>query len=761
MMAENEEMPALEALKQRYEELQRRVTRFSVVEQELIDTRNRLDCELGRFGRIHAFSTQALQATSDEAFAVLVADALLDVFELEVGLFWLFDEQGHLLPEPAASSGFRTGHVSFASIRSWLDSRVTVQQNKSCFFAAESIELQQAGLDFSYMLAGCCRHPDGKPLALLITGITQAAADFHEALSENEAQSFRVFTAQVAAFFTNRASTAIIQTQMIDLHESEERLTLAVKGSEIGFWDWFVVEGTIVLSHEWKAMLGYRDEEIVDNPDAWHSRIHPEDMDRSLQLVADHMAGKTETYENLHRLRHKDGNYVWIMARGRALRDEKGQARRFVGTHLDISRQKALEERLREAEELQRQARQQAESSNQAKSIFVASMSHEIRTPMNGVIGMLQLLQDTTLSPAQSSLVTIAEQSATALLNIIGDILDISKVEAGKVEIQQKPFDLQVLVKNVIELMCHRAEAKDILLECHMPEQRECIVLGDEGRLRQVLINLIGNAIKFTDRGSVKLVVEKGRGAINRHSFSFRITDTGIGISTQALEHLFEPFNQGDAHDNGRTNTGTNTGTGLGLAISQSIVRLMGGDITVASVKGAGAEFRFVLTLPRASHGTLTLLSENDLPATIPERLTGRILVVDDSQTSRTVAKLMMDPVGLTVDLACDGAEAVSKVKKGHYDAILMDCQMPGMDGYEATRRIRRLPSKRGRVPIIALTANVETGFIAECYASGMSDHLSKPVQKSSLLAKISRYLAESYSPKGRDRLKKTAESSI
>ena len=738
-MTDKEETPAFEVLKQRYDELQRRVTRFSVVEQELIDTRNRLDCELGRFGRIHAFSTRALQAASDEAFAIMVADALLDVFELEVGLFWLFDAQGRLLPQPAASSGFRAGHESFASIRSWLSSRITVQQGKACFFAADSAEFQQAGLDFSHMLAGCCRHPDGKPLALLLTGITEAAADFHEILHESEAQSFRVFTAQVAALYANRASAAIIQRQMIDLHESEERLTLAVKGSEIGFWDWYVDTNTVVLSPEWKAMLGYRDDEIINSPEAWQSRVHPEDLDRSLQLVRDHIAGMTEIYENLHRLRHKDGHYVWIMARGRALRDEKGRARRFVGTHLDISRQKALEERLREAEELQRQARQQAESASRAKSIFVASMSHEIRTPMNGVIGMLQLMRDTSLTPAQSSLVTIAEQSATALLDIIGDILDLSKVEAGRVEIKRETFDLQAFLQNVIQLMRHRAEAKDILLECQMKEQRECVVLGDEGRLRQVLINLIGNAIKFTDRGSVRLAVEKGRGTINRHSFTFRIKDTGIGISPQALEHLFEPFNQGDSHQNVRMHAGT----GLGLAISQSLVRLMGGDISVTSEKGVGSEFRFTLALPLASPSTSAPLLENNLPAAIPERLTGRILVVDDSQTSRMVAKLMMEPTGLKVDLACDGEEAVSKVKKGRYDAILMDCQMPGMDGYEATRQIRKLQGKRGRVPVIALTANVETGFIGECYAAGMSDHLSKPVQKPSLLAKIAHYLRQ------------------
>jgi CheY-like chemotaxis protein/SHS2 domain-containing protein len=367
-------------------------------------------------------------------------------------------------------------------------------------------------------------------------------------------------------------------------------------------------------------------------------------------------------------------------------------------------------------------------------------MSHEIRTPMNGVIGMLQLLQDTSLTPVQSSLVTIAEQSATALLDIIGDILDISKVEAGRVEIKHEPFDLHALVKNVIQLMRHRAEAKEILIECRMPKQRKCMVLGDEGRLRQVLINLIGNAIKFTDRGSVRLDVKTGRGAIKRHSFTFCIKDTGVGISSQALEHLFEPFNQGDSNLNVRKYDGT----GLGLAISQALLRLMGSDITVASEKGAGSEFCFTLSLPRACPSTSVPLLENDRPAAIPERLKGRILVVDDSETSRMVAKLMMEPTGLKVDLACDGEEAVSKVKKGRYDAILMDCQMPGMNGCEATRHIRKLPGKRGRLPVIALTANVETGFIGECYASGMIDHLCKPVQKTSLLAKISHYLSKS-----------------
>lgn len=732
-MTEQEEAPADRALNQRNDALQRHTRQVSEREQQLLDARNRLDGEIGRLNRMHAFSIRALQAGSDEAFASMVVNALQDVFEFEAGLFWLFDEQGCLLPEPAASSGFQSSHVPFPPLRNWLESRLSVQKGMGYFFAVAGAELQHSGFHFSHMLAGCCRQPDGRPLALLLAGIMTA----HEALHENVAQSFEVFMAQVAALHANRANLAVIQRQNMGLHESEERLWLAVKASEIGLWDWNVDTHTVVLSTEWKAMLGCRDDEIVNHPDAWHSRIHPDDLERSLRLFNEHMAGSSDIYENPHRLRHKDGYYIWVMARGRVLRDEKGRARRFVGTHLNISAQKALEEHLREGEEIQRQARQQAESASRTKSIFVASMSHEIRAPMNGVIGMLQLLRDTPLSPAQSSLVTIAEQSATALLDIIGDVLDLSKVEACRIELKREPFDLQALVTHVIELMRHRAKAKHIQLECQMPQQHDYRVLGDEGRLRQVLINLIGNAINFTEHGSVQLCVEIGSGAMNGHSFSFRITDTGIGIPPESLKHLFEPFYQDDSQMDVRRHAGT----GLGLAISQSLVRLMGGDILVSSVKGVGSTFRFTLSLPRGAPSLPAAPVQISTSNPAPDRLEGRILVVDDSETSRMLVKWMMEPVGLTVDFACDGKEAFAKAKKSFYDIILMDCQMPVMDGYEATRLIRKLPDSQARVPIIALTANVDTRCIQECSASGMNDHLSKPVQKDQLLRKIARWL--------------------
>lgn len=720
-----------ETMMQRYEELQRRVTRFSVVEQELIDTRNRLDAELARFGRINAFSTRAIRATSNEAFASMVAEALLDVFEQEIGLFWEMDADGRLKPEPSALSGHPSGELPAQAFACWLEPLIAGLGDKECELSEAMLESQPAGLDFTYLLIGCCRDHEGSPKALLMTGITSRGADFHERLAAGHAHSFHVFTTQVAALYANRANAAIIQRQMKALHDSEERLALAFKGSEIGFWDWNVDSNETILSREWKAMLGYAEHEIRNHHEEWHSRVHPDDLARSDQMLADHIAGKTELYENIHRLRHKDGHYLWIMSRGCAVRDETGRCRRFVGTHTDLSKQKALEGRLREA-------REQAESASRAKSIFVASMSHEIRTPMNGVLGMLQLLRDSALTPEQATLVRTAEHSANALLDIIGDILDLSKVEAGKVELKHAPFDVIGLIENILGMMRVRAEAKDILLQLQTKGASPPHVIGDQGRLRQVLINLIGNAIKFTHRGGVTLQVETAliEAPAPLARITFRVSDTGIGISPKAVADLFEPFNQGESDQIGLAHAGT----GLGLAISRSLVRLMGGEIEVKSRKGAGSEFRFTLCLPVTSAETLPPTSST-LPGMVPDVISARVLVVDDSATSSMVAKLMLESRGVQVEVASHGAEAVQKAAEASYDVIFMDCQMPGMDGYEATRQIRQMPGSRRHVPVIALTANAESGHIHECINSGMSDFLPKPVQKEQLIEKLVQHL--------------------
>lgn len=735
-MAEPADIPGYDSLKLRYDQLQRHVTRFSVVEQELIDTRNRLDAELDRFARINAFYSRAINAPSEAEFERMVADALIDVFELEIGLFWRVGRDGRLEPTAAASSGVREVHPPMLPLGPWIQEHLHQLGAPGCVFTGGQLRNQPAELNFTHLLAGCCRDQHGRPLAVLVTGITTEAASFHEVIGSRQLQVFEVFTKQVAALYVNRANTAIIRRQVLALRQSEERLKLAIEGSEVGFWDWNLATGEVVYSPGWKAMIGCTPSEIPDLRGEWKARLHPDDLEHSSKLVADHLAGRSAVYENLHRLRHKDGHYVWIMAKGRALRDEHGQVHRFVGIHIDMSRQKALEERLREAEDLQRVAREQAEAASRAKSIFVASMSHEIRTPMNGVLGMLQLLRETELSPSQAALVSTAEKSAGALLDIIGDILDLSKVEAGKVELKHQAFDLQSLLNGILELMRVRADMKGIRLALHLEGRIPGQLLGDPGRLRQVLVNLIGNAIKFTEQGSVSLAVRiipvQTVAAHEQASLTFSVSDTGIGISQDVLEEIFEPFNQGQVH----LQRNSHGGTGLGLAISRSLVRLMGGEITARSTQGQGSEFAFTLCLPTALS---VALPEDVKPMPKPANVhvAGRVLVVDDSRTGRMVARLMLESTGVLVDEAQDGRQALEMAAEHDYKVIFMDCQMPVMDGYDSTRQIRGLDGPRATVPIIALTANVQAEDVAKCLECGMNDYLPKPVNKAQLVEKL------------------------
>lgn len=729
-------MPGYDSLKLRYDALQKHVTRFSVVEQELIDTRNRLDAELGRFARINVFYSKAINAPTEVEFERMVADALVDVFELEIGLFWRVGPDGRLEPAPAACAGVRQGHPSMRHLGPWIQEHLHQLGGPGCVFTGGQLRHQPAELNFTHLLAGCCRDQEGRPLAVLVTGITTMAASFHEMIDSQQLQVFQVFTKQVAALHANRAKAAIIRSQVLALRQSEERLKLAIEGSEVGFWDWNLATGEVVYSPGWKAMIGCSPSEIPDLRGEWRARLHPDDLEHSMKLVADHLTGRSAMYENLHRLRHKDGHYVWIMAKGRALRDENGQVHRFVGIHIDMSRQKALEQRLREAEDLQRSAREQAEAASRAKSIFVASMSHEIRTPMNGVLGMLQLLRETELSPSQVTLVTTAERSASALLDIIGDILDLSKVEAGKVELKQQAFDLWSLLNGILEMMRVRADMKGIGLTLELEGRIPGHLLGDPGRLRQVLVNLIGNAIKFTERGGVRLTVMIASGQTaagkDQANLTFSVSDTGIGIAHDVLEDIFEPFNQGQVHPQ----RNTHGGTGLGLAISRSLVRLMGGEITARSIQGQGSDFTFTLSLPtvppEASPGDGKPLAK---PA--HRHVEGRVLVVDDSRTGRMVSRLMLESTGVLVDEAQDGQQALEMAAEQDYKAIFMDCQMPVMDGYDSTRQIRALAGPRSKVPIIALTANVQAEDVAKCLDCGMNDYLPKPVNKAQLLEKL------------------------
>ena len=394
----------------------------------------------------------------------------------------------------------------------------------------------------------------------------------------------------------------------------------------------------------------------------------------------------------------------------------------------EIARREVMETELRAASE-------RAFAASRAKSEFLATMSHEIRTPMNGIIGMLRIVRDTPLSQGQRDHIETAASSADTLLELLSDILDFSKIEAGRLELENIPFSPTNVVRSVIDLLHSRAAAQGLELKIELDPRLPVGLIGDPNRLRQVLFNLVGNAIKFTNRGTVTLRLTCASLEAASATVGFSVADSGIGIDLDALQRIFRPFTQADNSMSRRFG-----GSGLGLAISQQLIEAMGSRIEARSEPGRGSTFEFRVRFARATGSETNGNGSAGSAQFILPRLRGRVLVVEDDRVNQRVIRHFLKQMDLDTGLAEDGPAAVEMATGGKWDVVLMDCNLPGMDGLEATRQIRARLANR-TLPILALTANVSVEDRADCLAAGMDDFLTKPVRVELLAAALQRHL--------------------
>jgi PAS domain S-box-containing protein len=567
----------------------------------------------------------------------------------------------------------------------------------------------------------------------------------------------RHWTLEEQHFATSVANTVALAIESADrrkveqaLRTSEGRLTTTVQSTNIGIWDWDLHSNNVYLSPEWKRQLGYQDHELGSTFQEWERRIHPEDHDRALGAIMTYVDGGVSQHEIEHRLCHKDGSYRWILSRGTLIKSESELSARVVGIHLDVTERKLAEEALRQAKEA-------AEAASQAKSQFLANISHEIRTPMNGVLGMAELLLRCGLGERERHLTKSIHRSGTVLLAIINDILDFSKIEAGKLQLEAIPFDVRRTIQEAVEVSGPAAQEKHLKLSWHITGEVPPYLLGDPTRLRQIIVNLVGNAVKFTEHGDVEVTVSLADQKEQRCGLSVAVRDTGIGMAPDIQAHIFDAFSQADG-----STTRKYGGTGLGLAIVKQLVALMGGKLELQSRQGAGSTF---ICTVYCAPCALSYQGRADVPLAVSAHESERndqlpikssevrILLVEDNPVNREVACGMLETFNLQIDVAENGREAVAAVESAEYALIFMDCQMPEMDGFTATKLIREREARIGtlshsnvdqsvsHVPIVALTAHAMQGDRELCLAAGMDDYLTKPFTISHLEQMLVRWV--------------------
>ena len=500
--------------------------------------------------------------------------------------------------------------------------------------------------------------------------------------------------------------------------ENLERLELVISGTRLGMWDWYPQTNEVVFNELWAQMLGYQLEEIPASLESWQSRVHPEDLQACFDDLGKHIRGEVEFYQNVHRMLHKDGHWVYILDRGKIMkRDAQGNPVRFTGTHTDISEQKYAE--------------LAAQRADRAKSEFLANMSHEIRTPLNAVIGFSALLGEMSLEAEAERYVRHIGRAGRMLLERVNDILDYSKIESGHLQVFAEPTQPIELVQDVVDVLSGQAQAKGLSLILELQSQPQGLVEIDRKRVSQVLLNLTANAIKFTQQGEVRMKVRYDAAS---SALQVDVCDTGHGIAADRLEAIFEPFEQESAATS--RNSG---GTGLGLAISKRLMEAMHGTLAVESEIGRGSRFSLSCPAPAVA---VAVADDSARQVPFPRRrasdnkgadFTGlQILVADDNRANQLVASAVLASMGIRhVDVAYDGKQALEMVKGGSYDLVFLDLAMPVMDGFEACSEIRawesmQLPGTKP-LPIVALSAHALSSYEQRAHSIGMNGYIRKP----------------------------------
>ncbi|TAL38791.1 MAG: response regulator [Alphaproteobacteria bacterium] len=513
------------------------------------------------------------------------------------------------------------------------------------------------------------------------------------------------------------------------LGEGGEVFRLAIEGASDGFFEWNLVSDKAFYSRQFWDMLGYESDQFPSNMQSFKDLLHPDDRQRVLDYIEQYLNGEISEYLNVFRMRHQTGKWIWINARGKAIYDDHGKPWRLVGAHTDISHIKAYEEKLEKSKEA-------AEKANRAKTEFLAHMSHEIRTPLTAISGIAEIFEgaQANLAPKQKQLVRTLSSSTASLKDLINDILDFSKIESGELVLDETSFPLSELFEQVVSIFSVKASEKGIGFTFDDSDVKGLKFLGDRLRLRQILINLIGNAIKFTSKGSVDVTVRHQPRAEDV-LLHIEVKDTGIGIDPRHFALIFERFKQADSSVSRKYG-----GTGLGLPISLRLARLMNGDITVQSEPGKGSLFTLEVPLREDSSEP----AGETPPPRWPDLRYARILLVEDYIGNIVILSYLLDGLRCRYDVARTGLEALNKWKEGRYDLVLMDVQMPEMDGFTATSQIRRIEQEKGlpHTPVIGMTAHALVGDKEKCIEAGMDAYLSKPIIDAELKAKMLELLA-------------------